>query len=70
MKNWLPTLGGILSALGLTLTALPLPALHAIGLGVAALGTVITGASAKQFNVTGGTVSQTPEAEKRVEEAK
>lgn len=46
MKNWKTTLGGILAAIGLGLTASDNAALHLIGIITAAVGTFLTGSTA------------------------
>lgn len=64
-KNWQPTLAGAATALGTYLASQPDP-WHSIGLALAALGALALGVSAKQWNVTGGSVPQTSEALNRV----
>ena len=68
LKNWMPTLGGILIAVGGILATNSNATVSLIGKIAAAIGAVLLGGSAKQFNVTGGTVAQTKEAESRVPE--
>ena len=50
MKNWKTTLGGILSATGLTLTASGSSTLHTVGIIMAAAGALLTGLGAKDHN--------------------
>ncbi len=66
VKNILPTLGGLLAAIGLVLAHQTNPTVSLIGTCAAAAGAFLAGASAKQYNVTGGTIAQTTEAESRV----
>jgi hypothetical protein len=53
-KSWMPTLAGLMAAIGLTLSAMEDPLMKMIGTILAAVGSFLTGATAKQFNVTGG----------------
>lgn len=57
-RNWKTTLGGIITAVGLALTAAPNPPIHIAGLILAGIGALFTGTYAKDRNVTGGTVTQ------------
>lgn len=51
MNNYLTTIGGLLAAIGLALTATPLPPGWAIAPPIiAAIGTAIVGFTAKDFN--------------------
>jgi hypothetical protein len=58
MKNWKTTLSGLLTCIGLAITTSDNPNLHLVGIISAALGALLTGASAKDHNVTGGTTAQ------------
>ncbi len=58
MKNWQPTVAGLLTAIGLGLQSMDDPTFKAIGTVVAAIGAALLGWSAKQHNVHGGTVPQ------------
>lgn len=58
MKNWKTTVGGMLATVGMSLQLSNDPTMHTIGVVVAGLGTLLLGASAKDNNVTGGTVQQ------------
>lgn len=58
MKNWKTTLGGILVAVGLFLTEQTNPVLKLAGQIIAPVGAFLLGSSAKDNNVTGGTVKQ------------
>lgn len=53
MRNWKTTLGGLLSALGLGMSAMQDPTMHTVGIALAAIGTLLTGAGAKDHNVSG-----------------
>jgi hypothetical protein len=50
MKNWKTTLGGILAAVGLTLTSSTNTVLHISGVVLAAVGTLLTGGAAADGN--------------------
>lgn len=65
MKNWMPTIGGLLAAIGGVLATNDNATISIVGKIVGAIGLVLLGGSAKQFNVTGGSVPQTPEAQSR-----
>lgn len=54
MRNWKTTIGGVLSAIGLGLTANPHAGLHTAGVVLAAVGSLLMGGAAKDHNVTGG----------------
>lgn len=56
MKNWKTTLSGLLGAAGLILTQIPKTS--AWGGILAAIGAALTGLTAKDNNVTGGTKQQ------------
>lgn len=58
MKNWMTTASGLLAAIGAALAQMDDPTIKAVGAILAAVGTILLGASAKQFNVTGGTILQ------------
>ena len=63
MTNWLPTVGGIITAAGIAMAKSDDPTVKMIGQILSILGPVLLGVAAKQFNVTGGTVIQpTPAA--------
>ena len=63
MTNWMPTVAGLLAAIGGALTQMDNPTIKSIGTIMAAVGTILLGLVAKQFNVHGGTVAQaTPPA--------
>jgi drug/metabolite transporter (DMT)-like permease len=66
MKNWRALLGGAIGSLGLILATLPNAIEHTAGLFLAALGQFIMGTQVKDKQVTGGTIAQTTEAQKRV----
>ncbi len=53
MKNWKTSLGGILTAVGLGLTANGHAGIHTVGIVLAAVGSLLTGAQAKDHDVTG-----------------
>ena len=55
MKSWLTSLGGILVAIGTPLAAANDPNIKLIGVVIGAIGALILGIGAKDFNVTGGT---------------
>jgi|GEM_PF-5959640 hypothetical protein len=50
MKNWRTTLGGFLSAVGLSLSASANTTQHLVGIGLAALGTLIMGVKGADAN--------------------
>jgi len=56
VKNWKTTLSGALSASGIILPLVGVPA--GVGQAVSVLGLFLIGLFAKDSNVTGGTVSQ------------
>ena len=58
MKNWKTTIGGLLTAIGLSVGASEDPKCHLIGTIVAGIGALIIGGAAKDKNVTGGTTPQ------------
>lgn len=58
MKNWKTTVGGILSATGIAMQASDNPTVKLIGYFVAGAGVLLIGASAKDNNVTGGSINQ------------
>lgn len=66
MKSWKTTVGGLMTAAGLSMQASPDKTVQVIGWVVAAIGSAVVGVSAKDSNVTGGTNPSTPEAEQRV----
>ena len=53
MKSWKTSLGGILAALGFAMTESPDETIKAIGKVLEALGLLIVGFGAKDFNVSG-----------------
>lgn len=53
MKNYKTTIGGLLAAIGLSLTAMDNPTLKMTGTVLAAIGTFLTGTGAKDFDKTG-----------------
>lgn len=56
MKNWMPTIFGLMAAAG---TFLPdFGVNEQVSKGVAAIGIILLGLTSKQFNVTGGNVLQ------------
>ena len=57
-KNWKTALGGVLTAVGLSMQASNNGTTKIIGIVLAAGGSLFTGAMAKDKNVTGGTVQQ------------
>lgn len=67
MKNWKTTISGIAGALGIYLTNSSDPKIHLLGMILTGASLLLTGASAKDSNVTGGTKPQTGEAVKRLE---
>lgn len=50
--NWMPTLGGILAAIGTCLKGNDDPLVNTIGEICSAVGLLLLGGSARQFNVT------------------
>jgi hypothetical protein len=52
MKSWKTTLGGLLSSLGLLGTQHPDPAVAKFGAALAAFGTLLTGAAARDNGVS------------------
>lgn len=67
-KSWMPTLGGLLSAVGVIFTnSATDPTLHMVGEVLSAVGVAFIGITAKQFNATGGSIPTTPEAKQRIE---
>jgi len=58
MKNWKTTLGGLVAAIGPIVAPVLPPQWSWIGAALTALGTGFLGYSAKDSNVTGGTVKQ------------
>lgn len=58
MKNWKTTLGGILSAAGVSMQASNDNTVKIIGGVIAAVGLLLLGGGAKDRNVTGGTTQQ------------
>lgn len=63
MKNWMPTVAGLLAAIGAGLVAVNEPQLRLPGIILNVIGTAMLGIVAKQYNVHGGTVAQaTPPA--------
>lgn len=52
MKNWKTTLGGILAAVGLALTANSNAIIHTAGICVAAIGTLLAGTAAADSSNT------------------
>ena len=58
MKNWKTTLSGIVAAIGASMQLSADPTVKAIGAIVIAVGALLFGISAKDNNVTGGTVQQ------------
>jgi hypothetical protein len=58
-KNWIPTVGGLVLAIGMSLQAVEgYPKVKFIGLIMAAVGGGVGLWAAKQFNVTGGSIPQ------------
>ena len=63
MVNWMPTVAGLLAAIGMGFVASGEQELHLIGVILSVVGTAMLGIVSKQFNVHGGTVAQaTPAA--------
>jgi hypothetical protein len=58
IKSWKTTIGGLLMALGTMMMQTTDPLLHSIGVVCNAIGGLFLGFSAKDNNVTGGTVHQ------------
>ena len=58
MKNWKTTIGGILLGIGTPMAATGEGIYKTIGVALATVGGLILGISAKDNNVTGGTVKQ------------
>jgi hypothetical protein len=58
IKSWMPSLGGLLLSMGTLMMQSPDPLVHSIGVILNAVGGLLMGLSAKQYNVTGGTVKQ------------
>jgi hypothetical protein len=56
--NWMPTVAGLIAAIGAGLVAANEPSLHLIGVILSVVGTALLGFVAKQYNVHGGTVAQ------------
>lgn len=57
-KNWLTTLGGILTAIGAGLIIQEDATVKVIGQILSITGPIILGWAAKQYNVTGGSIPQ------------
>ena len=57
-KNWITTVGGILTAVGASLITQEDPTLRLIGQVLSVLGPLVLGWAAKQYNVTGGSIPQ------------
>lgn len=55
MKNWMTSLGGIMMAIGTSLNQSDDATMKLIGGVMAAVGALLLGIAAKDFNVTGGT---------------
>lgn len=58
MKSWKTTIGGVLSAAGVAMQASDNGTVKLIGAILGAVGLILLGGSAKDNNVTGGTVQQ------------
>lgn len=58
MKNWKTTVGGLLAAIGSYLVNSQTGVLNVVGQVAQAVGLFLLGATAKDSNVTGGTVQQ------------
>ena len=58
MKNWKTTVSGILASGGLLLAQSTNHTVQLVGQILSALGVLLLGASGKDNNVTGGTISQ------------
>jgi hypothetical protein len=58
MTSWKTTIGGLLGALGTTLSGYSDPTVHLVGTVLTAIGLFLLGVSAKDNNVTGGTKQQ------------
>ena len=58
IKSWMPSLGGVLLSLGTVMMQSQDPLIHSIGVILNAVGGLFMGLSAKQYNVTCGTVKQ------------
>jgi hypothetical protein len=58
MKSWKTTLGGVLGAAGLSMQTSADKTVQIVGWILAAVGTLLLGASAKDSNVTGGNKKQ------------
>ncbi len=56
--NWKTTVSGIVTALGVALTQMSDPTLHAIGVILTGIGSLLIGLTAKDHDVHGGTVAQ------------
>jgi hypothetical protein len=57
-KNWITTVGGLLTAIGASLILQEDPTLKLIGQICSIIGPLVLGWAAKQYNVTGGSVPQ------------
>jgi fructose-1-phosphate kinase PfkB-like protein len=70
MINWKTTVSGIVAALGVALTQINDPIIHAIGVILSGVGALLVSLTAKDYNVHGGTVAQaTPPAVQASSEA-
>ena len=58
MKNWKTTVGGLLAAVGSYLVNSQTGWLNVVGQVAQAVGLFLLGATAKDHNITGGTVKQ------------
>jgi hypothetical protein len=65
MTNWLPTVGGLLTAIGMYM--LSVPGWEKWGGLLGAAGAFFTGLVSKQFNVTGGSKPASVEATNRAD---
>lgn len=58
MTSWKTSLGGVLASIGAVMTTMTTEPYHTIGVCLAAVGALLLGVAAKDFNVTGGTKHQ------------
>lgn len=70
MTNWMPTVAGLIAAIGVGLVATGEERLHLIGVIMSVVGTAALGVVAKQYNVHGGTIPQATPPTVQAESAK